>query len=60
MPLRITMHRSNNDDPLEWVCLGDLAEAITVTSEALQAGDCVAAQVWSSDGQLLHEDAKLG
>ncbi|MEZ5712858.1 MAG: hypothetical protein R3E11_09430 [Sphingobium sp.] len=59
MPLRITMHRKN-DSPLECVCLGDLAEAIAVVREAREVGDCIAVQIWNSDGQLLHEDGNLG
>lgn len=59
MPLRITMHR-NDKEPIECVCLGDLAEAIAVAREASAAGDCIAVQVWSADGQLLHEDGELG
>lgn len=58
MPLRITMHR-NNKEPIECVCLGDLAEAIAVARETREAGDCVAVQIWNTDGQLLHEDGKL-
>lgn len=59
MPLRITMHRKD-DSPLECVCLGDLAEAITVAREARDVEGYIAVQVWSPDGKLLHEDGKLG
>lgn len=59
MPFRITMHR-NNKEPIKCVCLGDLAEAIAVAREAREAEGCIAVQIWSADGQLLHEDGELG
>ncbi|WP_299309651.1 hypothetical protein [uncultured Croceicoccus sp.] len=59
MPLRITMHR-HNQELIECVCLGDLAEAIAVAREARNVEGYIAVQVWSPDGKLLHEDGELG
>jgi len=55
MVFRITMHRSDGQK-LEAVCTGSRDEAISIAMDAVDNGDCRAAQVWDADGTLLHEE----